>query len=1060
MSLHPPKHNRLTLIVMLAMLLGSTCVMGADLITKEDTISTIDIKDVVTATFSNYTKIYTSDAGVTIETEKVAFRIDGERIKFDIDYTGTKPNRDGWHCTYIKSEKPIKKIRGINYLIDGKDYYFTWFYKKSNCVTQFYEKEAYEDCDYEDKVQLSQITDNALKVCWKPENITDMVYDPLISDWITNVTAYWKFDDNSSHVFQDYAGNVNNHSASRDWGANGYYVSDTPSGEGQAYKFLANGRWKAANAGDLTSLTSGEITMALKGDNNAELRPYFSENGRLALIVRTHRQQITINTDGTDCNLYYFEHASYLDNETWEFATFGFNGTHCYIYNNQTLVRSEAATGTMESGSWLAIAMGNGQPYYGKMDCLSATSNSWLSADAREEAYNDCFGVSGDTPNNGITIDTFTNESQTTTTAILNDTLSEAGRATVEIFRENDCETGTIDTSENVTDGTDHKHYFYGLNSSTTYYAILNVTNGDKTNYSECINFTTLTIPVHAIWDTYWDAQEIRGYGIDMRLNTSNDMTWATYTMYDSEDCSVGGDMTAIKWPNDHNITFYYNTPYDYATRANPDMDENTAYSFKATFNRSATVQNTTDCELEVTENANDGVYVTYFTNISVNQTGVLFDCNTSEGTRANITLYDESYCSTPKYTWNYSAKSINHAPYADGLNESTLYFFACDIGNAKQTNISSCLNVTTTAYPANNGIEVTAFVFSDTNTSVVIEDDLSENGWGTAQYYSDDICTVWVKTDHNITSDTSHQYYFGGLTCGMNYSYKVNVSNGFKTNTTTCYNATLDEDQCNRNTTLCSPDWTNTTPTSVNFTSCQITDTYNINWTWVQYDAIDCNITNTTFYAWNATACNYCTPVNQSYECTNSTYRRYNDSAWPTCCSITGLGGDCINGDTNISWNNIQVIDGTCSTPYLLKFNATEGTKMDYYLMLAGIGLLCAFMLWIAYQSQKSKWWPGVALGLLFFLISLVLMGKVVTEGQQECDLVINETIQTGSNETFYTYQGICINETSKVAINFYRTTMAFAVLVGGLMLIYGVYQGLTFLSESYGKNSKSKKR
>jgi len=358
-----------------------------------------EIIDITTSKFTNYTKIYSSDNGVKISTEKVTFYPTNKTIKYDIDYTGKNPDKNGIRWVKITSPTEIIQLKGLYWQIDKFTHYFNWFYREHSCKEVFYPEYKITDieCEYDNKVFLNQIDNYTLAVGWKAENETDLIYDPVISDWEGNTTSYWEFDDNSTHVFSDSAENPNNHNATKDWGNDGYYQTDTPSGSGFSYKF-DDGRWKSANGGDYSGATSFEATMALKGMNTGEYRLLFLQNGRIDVLIRDKKMQIRTNGDGTDCNLFYFEHGATLDNESWNFVTVGYNGTHCYTYLNQTLVRSEASTGTMESGSDMYIARGNGQGYHGEMDCLSYTHDGWLDAEGRLEAYNDCFGAGGEPP--------------------------------------------------------------------------------------------------------------------------------------------------------------------------------------------------------------------------------------------------------------------------------------------------------------------------------------------------------------------------------------------------------------------------------------------------------------------------------------------------------------------------------------------------------------------------------------------------------------------------------------------------------------------------------------
>jgi hypothetical protein len=127
---------------------------------------------------------------------------------------------------------------------------------------------------------------------------------------------------------------------------------------------------------------------------------------------------------------------------------------------------------------------------------------------------------------------------------------------------------------------------------------------------------------------------------------------------------------------------------------------------------------------------------------------------------------------------------------------------------------------------------------------------------------------------------------------------------------------------------------------------SCNVSDKVPMNRSLTTYDLNGC-VANVTVTEFGYTDCDYCgydltydtwSPWTNTTLMCGSQNRTFNDTAYDTCCAITGLSSDCYGLDNSTSQNTyVQTQDVAC---------ARQDTESDY-LMLGVLLTMCYFLVY-----------------------------------------------------------------------------------------------------------------
>lgn len=317
---------------------------------------------------------------------------DGNNVKFDIDFT-----KGGWkgdHWEYKVKIYGIEKLDEWHYIIGNKMIYFQPVYELLNNESIIVDDELYINETWSDYSLVNiEIRKNELVFTSSID-----YYDPMISTWNNNSrTAMYNFEENdNSQEVLDEAGNPNNHNGTL-VDASGYSYITGPSGSGYAGDFDATSYFDADNPADFGSVSDFEICAAVRHpdpSNGAKFPLISQDNTDIRIQLDDGDWDFTTVTSGTSCAIDDNDYVGTLSANTWYYFCFQYNGSSCTIYNNLTNEYSEASSGNTGASSYFRIAQDNSEEWQGEIDCVSIYMGSYLSDDARQDAYNDCFGIS------------------------------------------------------------------------------------------------------------------------------------------------------------------------------------------------------------------------------------------------------------------------------------------------------------------------------------------------------------------------------------------------------------------------------------------------------------------------------------------------------------------------------------------------------------------------------------------------------------------------------------------------------------------------------------------
>jgi hypothetical protein len=323
---------------------------------------------------------------------------DGDRIKFSIDFTKGVWKKDHWE--YKVSAKDIVQLSSVHYLIGDKQFYFQPDY---NLLSN--ETITIDGIDY---VQENYSRASNYNITMKKNELIfisskDKI-DPMISTW-NNGSRNYQYDFEENDITQqlyDSAGNPSNHNGTIVDGTDYNYVTGA-SGEGYAGNFSSVSFFNTANYGLWDTIDEFEVSFAMK-HYNAEAGEYVVvsvDGDQFRVKLKTGRIELRMKGGTTECNIGWYEYSTFITDDTWHYITAGYNGTSCYVYNNVTnQMRDEPAAGSQMDGSasFFRIGQDNSQEYEGSLDCLTVHVENTLTESARQDAYNDCFGIGGGEP--------------------------------------------------------------------------------------------------------------------------------------------------------------------------------------------------------------------------------------------------------------------------------------------------------------------------------------------------------------------------------------------------------------------------------------------------------------------------------------------------------------------------------------------------------------------------------------------------------------------------------------------------------------------------------------
>ena len=145
-----------------------------------------EIKPIKVVRGYKQTNITFYNTTVEILSADITIKQRNRTAKYDINYKNQRFEKNGWVKTVIKARNAIR-LSPLKYRIGNQVHFFNMVYDKQNCRKVFY-REAnvlQEECDYIPKVKV-EWKKPYINIYYKPNNFTDLTYDPIITDYTAN----------------------------------------------------------------------------------------------------------------------------------------------------------------------------------------------------------------------------------------------------------------------------------------------------------------------------------------------------------------------------------------------------------------------------------------------------------------------------------------------------------------------------------------------------------------------------------------------------------------------------------------------------------------------------------------------------------------------------------------------------------------------------------------------------------------------------------------------------------------------------------------------------------
>lgn len=120
----------------------------------------------------------------------------------------------------------------------------------------------------------------------------------------------------------------------------------------------------------------------------------------------------------------------------------------------------------------------------------------------------------------------------------------------------------------------------------------------------------------------------------------------------------------------------------------------------------------------------------------------------------------------------------------------------------------------------------------------------------------------------------------------------------------------------------------------------------------------------------------------------------------------------------------------------------------------IIGIGVFLFIISYVLFKIGSGETGDGnkhflLQLLLFFFLFfGIILLGKATLDSNNYCDTVVNQTVEDSvTNTTTYTYDYVCIENTTSTSLTFYKGTLWLVRIFALYLLIYFTYEVLKFI-------------
>lgn len=121
----------------------------------------------------------------------------------------------------------------------------------------------------------------------------------------------------------------------------------------------------------------------------------------------------------------------------------------------------------------------------------------------------------------------------------------------------------------------------------------------------------------------------------------------------------------------------------------------------------------------------------------------------------------------------------------------------------------------------------------------------------------------------------------------------------------------------------------------------------------------------------------------------------------------------------------------------------------MSEIALLLGLGIVASILTYITFQLDTEHKLLKILL-LFMVMSSFVLVSKASLDASEYCDIVVNETVDTGGDKEYF-YERVCFENPNSTAETFHNVVLWIWRLFATYIFLYTSWKALQWLVESF---------